>query len=100
MRADVVGAPASSFLFLDVAEGLRSAEVDVTDYQRHLAYAYKPTADDAKSIGFGKLDPGESQLASGPLSWRRPALRWWRSRRPREKSRRRRGARRLLTSPT
>ena len=69
VRTDVAGAPANSYLFLDIAEGLQSAEADVGDDQRHMAYAYKPTADGAKSIGFGKLDPGESQLAEGPLSW-------------------------------
>jgi YidC/Oxa1 family membrane protein insertase len=69
VRTDVVGAPANSFLFLDVAQGLASAEADVEDDQRHMAYAYKPTAEGASSIGFGKLDPGEAQLVEGPLSW-------------------------------
>ena len=69
VRTDVVGAPAGSFLFLDLAEGLNSAEADVADDQRHLAFAYKPVAEGASSVGFGKLDPGESELVEGPLSW-------------------------------
>lgn len=68
VRADVQGT-SGAYLFLDYAEGLRSAEADVTDDQRNLAYAYKGVNTDANSIGFGKLDPGESRLVPGPLAW-------------------------------
>jgi YidC/Oxa1 family membrane protein insertase len=65
----VRGAPAGSYLLLDFADGLRSSEADVNDDQSHLAFAYKPVRDDANSVAFRKLDPGEARLAEGPLSW-------------------------------
>ena len=65
----VRGVPAGSYLLLDFADGIRSSEADVSDDQNHLAFAYKPVRDDANSIAFRKLDPGESRLAEGPLSW-------------------------------
>ena len=63
------GAPARSFLMVGLPSGIRSAESDTLEDQTHLAYAYKPQSTGASSIGFGKLDPGEQRLQSGPLTW-------------------------------
>ncbi|HLV26327.1 MAG TPA: membrane protein insertase YidC [Gemmatimonadales bacterium] len=63
------GAPARSFLLVGLPRGLASAESDTLGDQQHLAYAYKPRANGASSIGFGKLDPGERRLVNGPHSW-------------------------------
>lgn len=63
------GVPARSFLMVGLPSGIRSAESDTLEDQTHLAYAYKPQSAGASSIGFGKLDPGERRLQSGPLTW-------------------------------
>ena len=69
VQGTVAGAPARSFLLVDLPTGLRSSETDPKDDLNHLGYVYKPTADDAKGIAFRKLDPGETSLQSRPLSW-------------------------------
>lgn len=58
VQGSVTGLPGRAFLLVDLEDDLR-----------HLAVAYKPVGDDAESIGFGKLDPGESRLQNRPLSW-------------------------------
>ncbi|GAC1514538.1 MAG: hypothetical protein NVS1B4_02430 [Gemmatimonadaceae bacterium] len=58
-----------SFLLATMPEGLRSEEADTVDDQGHLAFALKPLREGAKSIAFGKLDPGERHFEPGPLSW-------------------------------
>ncbi len=58
-----------SFLLLDLPQGIPSAETDSLEDQGHLAYAYKVAGDNAKSINFGKLDPGERRIEPGPHSW-------------------------------
>ena len=65
----VDGVPSPAYLLIDLPSGLRSAEADTVEDQSHLAFAYKPRADDAQGIGFGSLDPGERVLAEGPLTW-------------------------------
>ena len=62
-------AAASGFLALEMPTGLRSAEADSLDDQKHLAYAVKPQRDDARGIPFSKLDPGERRLEPGPITW-------------------------------
>jgi len=57
------------FLLIDLPETLRSFEADTTDDQHHLAFAYYNKAKRAESLPFGKLDPGEKDLVSGPLTW-------------------------------
>ncbi|MBX6333093.1 MAG: membrane protein insertase YidC [Gemmatimonadaceae bacterium] len=54
---------------MTLPEGLRSEEADTLDDQRHFAYVIKPARDDARSIPFGKLDPGVSRVEDGPLTW-------------------------------
>jgi YidC/Oxa1 family membrane protein insertase len=61
------GAP--SFLLVDLPSGINSAEADTVDDHRHLAYALKPQNDNPESIAFDKLDPGETALKPGPLTW-------------------------------
>jgi YidC/Oxa1 family membrane protein insertase len=58
-----------NYLLLDLPTSLRSYEADSIDDQRHLAFAYMPLNNDAQGIGFGKLDPGERQVAPGPHQW-------------------------------
>ncbi|HEX5581519.1 MAG TPA: YidC/Oxa1 family insertase periplasmic-domain containing protein, partial [Gemmatimonadaceae bacterium] len=69
VQGSVSGLPGRAFLLVDMPTGLRSAEADLADDLRHYAVAYKPTGDDAKGIGFGKLDPGERQIVDRTLSW-------------------------------
>jgi YidC/Oxa1 family membrane protein insertase len=57
------------YLLIDLPETLRSFEADTVDDQHHLAFAYRVGASDAKSLPFGKLDPGEKQIVSGPVAW-------------------------------
>jgi YidC/Oxa1 family membrane protein insertase len=56
-------------LVVTLPRGLRSEEADVEDDQRYLAFALKPLRDDARSVGFGKLDPGEQRQENGPFTW-------------------------------
>jgi YidC/Oxa1 family membrane protein insertase len=56
-------------LLVELPQTLRSYEADTADDQRHLAFAYRTKAGDARSLPFGKLDPGEKELLSGPLTW-------------------------------
>lgn len=65
----VEGAPANSFLLVDLPPGFRSSEADTVEDRTHLAYAYKPDKQSAKGIAFRSLDPGERRIESGPLTW-------------------------------
>jgi YidC/Oxa1 family membrane protein insertase len=65
----VEGAGSSGYVLIDLPSGIHSAEADSLDDQRNLAYALKPERDNAKSIHFDKLDPGEQRLEPGPLTW-------------------------------
>ncbi|MBW3656485.1 MAG: YidC/Oxa1 family insertase periplasmic-domain containing protein, partial [Gemmatimonadetes bacterium] len=65
----VEGPGAGGALLVELPEGLASAEADSVENQQHLAVAYKPLQDDARGIGFSKLDAGELQTVPGPLSW-------------------------------
>jgi YidC/Oxa1 family membrane protein insertase len=65
--SDSLGEP--RFLLIDLPETLNSFEADTVDDQRHLAFAYYTRTKSAKSLPFGKLDPGEKQFTSGPLTW-------------------------------
>ena len=59
----------NGFILLDLAQTLASYEADSVDDQRHLGFAYEVAKRGAKGTGFGKLDPGESQIVPGPLTW-------------------------------
>ena len=72
LRGTVSGrlaAESGGYVLLDLPTSLVSFEADSIDDQRHLAFAYMKGDRDTKGIGFGKLDPGERQIAAGPLSW-------------------------------
>lgn len=56
-------------LIVTLPKGLRSEEADITDDQRYLAFAVKPARDDARSIGFSKLDSAEHRQERGPFTW-------------------------------
>ena len=68
-RVDGLPAGQPGFLLVDLPDGLRSPEADTADDQRHLSFAFKPAKDNATSIAFSKLDPGERKLESGPFTW-------------------------------
>ena len=59
----------NGFVLLDLAPTLASFEADSVDDQRHLGFAYEVAKRGSKGTGFGKLDPGESQIVPGPLTW-------------------------------
>ena len=69
VRGTVQGGATPAHLLIDLPRGIRSEEADSTEDHRHLAYAYKPMAGNARSIRFDKLDPGEAQRYNGPLNW-------------------------------
>jgi len=70
VRGRVEGVPrGTGHLLVDLPRGLRSQEADTLDDQGHLAFALKPTRDNATSIGFGKLEPGERRIEKGPFTW-------------------------------
>ncbi len=64
-----VGGTTGAYLLTSLPTTLRSAESDTTTDQRSLAYVFKPVRDHPGSVLFGKMDPGESRLETGPLKW-------------------------------
>src|SRR5690606_17268749 len=69
VRGSVANAPARSYLLMDMPSGLPSSEADEKDDVSHMGYVYKPLTDNATSILFRKLDPGERSLQTRPMSW-------------------------------
>ena len=67
--SSTTGATGPAFLLISLPPTLRSAEADTTTDQRNLAYVFKGVNERPGSVLFGKLDPGESRLETGPLSW-------------------------------
>ena len=65
----VEGTGSRGYLLVDLPSGINSEEADTLDDHRNLAYALKPERENAKSIHFDKLDPGERRLEPGPLTW-------------------------------
>jgi YidC/Oxa1 family membrane protein insertase len=65
----VDGVAGQSFLLVDLPTTLPATESDTLGDLRSLSYSFKSTRDNARGIPFGKLDPGESKLEPGPLSW-------------------------------
>ncbi|MEO6443847.1 MAG: membrane protein insertase YidC [Gemmatimonadaceae bacterium] len=63
------GGAAARFLLIDLPTTFRSFEADSMDDQNHFAYAIKPKVRGAEGIPFGKMDPGERKLVTGPLEW-------------------------------
>ena len=64
-----VGGSTGAYLMTYLPNTLRSAEADTTTDQRSLAYVYKGVRDRPGSVLFGKMDPGEIRLETGPLKW-------------------------------
>ena len=69
VQGRVTGAQAPSYLITGLPKTLRPTEADTVGDHRTLAYSFKPQRDHSKSVLFGKLDPGEKALETGPLSW-------------------------------
>jgi YidC/Oxa1 family membrane protein insertase len=69
VAAEITDAPSNAFLLVDMPPAFRSSEADTTEDRNHLAYAYKPDVQSAKGIAFSSLDPGEREIAAGPLTW-------------------------------
>ena len=69
VAAQIADVPSSAFLLVDLPPTFHSSESDTTEDHTHLAYAYKPDKQNAKGVAFRSVDPGERQIASGPLTW-------------------------------
>ncbi len=69
VKGTVKGAPGQTYLLIEMPKTLRSGEADTVADHRSLAYSFKSERDNARSVLFGKLDPGERTLEPGPLSW-------------------------------
>ena len=69
VAAQVADAPTSAFLLVDLPPSFHSAEADTAEDHTHLSYAYKPDLQSAKGISFSSVDPGEREIAPGPLTW-------------------------------
>lgn len=65
----VEGASGSSYLLVKLPVTLPATESDTLGDLRSLSYSFKPERDNARGVPFGKLDPGETMLETGPLSW-------------------------------
>ncbi len=69
VAAQLTNVPTNAYLLVDLPPAFRSSEADTTEDHNHLAYAYKPDQQNAKGITFSSLDPGEREIAAGPLTW-------------------------------
>ena len=58
-----------AYLIIDMPKTMQPTEADTVEDHRTLAYSFKPTRDQARSVLFGSLDPGEKTLEPGPLNW-------------------------------
>lgn len=68
VRATVAGAPAGSRLLVDLPRTLASNEADTLEDVRHLAVSYR-ARNEVSSVGFGKVDNGETRVENGPINW-------------------------------
>ena len=66
-RVDNLAGPA--FLLIEMPSSMPVTEADTTGDLRTRSYSYKPTHSNARGIPFAKLDPGETELESKPISW-------------------------------
>jgi YidC/Oxa1 family membrane protein insertase len=57
------------YLLIDLPTSFPSYEADTADDVRQLAYSYAPLHEDASSVSFSRLQPGQAELRSGPLVW-------------------------------
>jgi YidC/Oxa1 family membrane protein insertase len=58
-----------AMLLVDLPRTLRTEEADTLEDLRHLSYAFKRGNEEVNSTNFGKLDPTNPRLESGPLAW-------------------------------
>ena len=65
----VTGGASPTYLIAELPRTLRPTEADTVADHRSLAYSFKPQHDRAGSVLFGSLDPGETKLEAGPLTW-------------------------------
>lgn len=63
----VEGIDAGGLLLVRMGPGLRSIEADSAENIR--SYAIVTKADNTESLGFGKLDPGQTRALDGPFEW-------------------------------
>lgn len=68
LSATIRGAQ-SNYLAVDLPSRLQSFEADTVEDARQLAYVYKPQREGARSVGFGKLEPGDRRVVPGPITW-------------------------------
>ena len=69
VAAEVSNVPSNAYLLVDLPPAFQSSESDTTEDRNHLAFAYKPELQNAKGIAFSSLDPGEREIAAGPITW-------------------------------
>jgi YidC/Oxa1 family membrane protein insertase len=69
VAGELKGTVGQTYLLVGMPSTLRSTEADTTADLRSLAYTLKPERDNARSVRFGSLDPGEKTLEPGPFSW-------------------------------
>src|SRR6266542_2381572 len=69
VTGSVTGVTAGAYLVVSLPSTLRASEADTNSDQRSLGYVFKRTRDRPGSVPFGKLDPGEKRLETGPLDW-------------------------------
>ena len=65
----VTGVSGTAYLITELPKTLQPTEADTIGDHQTLAYSFKPRRDQARSVLFGGLDPGEKKLEAGPLSW-------------------------------
>jgi YidC/Oxa1 family membrane protein insertase len=58
-----------AFLLVDLPPTIAATERDTLDHANQLSYAWRPVNDDASSVAFNKLDPGERELIAEPIAW-------------------------------
>jgi YidC/Oxa1 family membrane protein insertase len=69
VQSPATAGTAPRFLLVDLPTGFPVTEADSVGDSRALAYAFKSERESSKSVGFGKLDPGERRLEATPLTW-------------------------------
>lgn len=69
VNGQIDGPTENVYLLTQLPSTLRPTESDTTGDLNSLAYSFKPQRDNARLVQFGSLDPGEQELAAGPLTW-------------------------------
>jgi YidC/Oxa1 family membrane protein insertase len=69
IQGRVDGSASQVYLLTELPTTLKPAESDTVGDLRSLAFSFKSTRENARTVSFGKLDPGEQELEPGPLMW-------------------------------